>query len=146
MVNPAGDARGRASAIYHMSGVNLSDKQQLLLNSLPSAGSELVVNMGDVTMSDLAALTAKERVEFTMFSAKTESIIIRGEEKHIVMNEGRVVEMGRQGYEWVGHTHSDKTTFPSEDDYLMLGHFKQDSSLIYNVLGEYESFYQRQRS
>ena len=49
-------------------GKPLNDRQQALLDRLPEYDSRATVDKGDVSMTDLAALTAKTGDEFAMFT------------------------------------------------------------------------------
>jgi hypothetical protein len=58
---------GLPNAIVHYER-GLNNRQKMLLNSLPIYGSRAAVPKNKAKMSDLAALTAIEEVEFAMFT------------------------------------------------------------------------------
>jgi hypothetical protein len=126
-------------------GRPLTNRQQRLLDALPDYGSRVTVRKGDVSMSDLAALTAKAEVEFTMFTCGSRRLIIRGDWRHVEMEDAEIEEMGARGYKWSGHTHVGENLSFSEGDYNVLGYFDQAQSVIYNSWGKNHVFPNRER-
>jgi len=97
-------------------------------------------------MFDLSALTAKTGDEFAMFTAGSERVVVRGDKKSIILSEEEVKWMAAQGYKWSGHTHpgGNKTFLrPSEADREALSLFNQRTSVIYNSVGEFQTFTRR---
>jgi len=137
--NPRRTGKGEPWAIqkHHKT---LNNRQQALLDKLPEYDSSVVVRKSDVSMTDLAALTAKTDVEFAMFTKKGERLILRGDAGHVNINEDKAKELNRQGYKWSGHTHTGDSLVASHGDKRILGIFAQKTSVVYNALGEYNFF------
>ena len=91
-------------------------------------------------MNDLAALTARTCDEFAMFTRGSNRLIIRGNSYKIEVNVALAKELNVQGYKWSGHTHTGINTIPSDGDMRILGAFDQKRSVIYNSLGNFETF------
>ena len=124
-------------------GLPLDNRQQKVLDELPETGSRAVFGKDDVSMLDLSALTAKTGDEFAMFTLGNKRIVIRGDERSIVLPEKEVNQMIAQGYKWSGHTHpggSRMVLLSSEADRKVLRAFKQETSVIYNSVGQYRTF------
>jgi len=121
----------------------LNDRQQALLDTLPGYGSCVTVDKGDVSMSDLAALTAKTGNEFAMFTRGSERLIVRGDVEHVNIDANTAAEMNARGYKWSGHTHpgvSKTVLAPSRGDKVVLKAFNQNTSVIYNSVGDLQTF------
>jgi len=122
----------------------LTNRQQALLYKLPEYDSRVIVNKSDVSMKDLAALTAKAEVEFAMFTRKRERLIIRGDESKVNIDPDDAKELRVQGYKWSGHTHVEDL-LESDGDKAVLEAFNQNSSVIYNAKGEFREFFRMRR-
>ena len=134
--------KGNPAAITHFDRP-LNKRQQELLDSLPDFGSRIVVRKGDVNMTDLASMTAVTGHEFAMFTRKGERLVIRGNEIQTPVNKEQAKELAEQGYRWSGHTHPGtgvNTLVASNGDITVLEAFGQQTSVIYNSLGEYLQF------
>jgi len=118
-------------------GTPLTNRQQELLDRLPDYDSRVTVRKNEVTMTDLAALTAKTNVEFAMFTKKGERLIIRGNAGHVNIDVNAAKELKRRGYKWSGHTHTGNNLVPSADDQVILECFSQKTSVLCNALGEH---------
>jgi hypothetical protein len=138
-----GMERGRPTSILHFGG-SLSDVQRILLDNLRKCGDEYTDRSGMVTMYDLSALTAKERVEFAMFERGDERLIVRGDEGKVNIDVFDAEKLNADGYKWSGHTHPmllrGLELDASSGDYQILSRFDQEESVIYNVKGEYQTF------
>jgi hypothetical protein len=133
---------GVPEAIYRH-GMPLNNRQQTLLDMLPDYDSRALVGRDDISMMDLAALTASEGVEFAMFTRGSERLVVRGDAEHVNINSRSAVELNAQGYRWSGHTHpggSMMVLLSSEGDREVLEAFNQDTSVIYNSIGLYQTF------
>jgi hypothetical protein len=123
----------------------LNNRQQALLNKLPEFDSRATVGKSDVSMTDLAALTAKTGDEFAMFTRKQERLIIRGDREHVAIELHHAAEMRVQGYIWSiwsGHTHAEVGDLVASDgDRAVLAAFEQDGSVIYDPDGKYRRFF-----
>lgn len=142
MIQSRNNALGNPSAILQFD-VDLNNRQQKLLESLPEFGSKVIVKKNDVSMKDLSALTAKTGVEFAMFSKNGERLIMRGNTIRVPVNQIGAAELAEQGYRWAGHTHPGDSILclkASPGDKLVLEKFDQEQSVIYNSKGQFEVF------
>jgi len=120
----------------------LTNRQQALLDKLPEFNSRVIVDKSDVSMMDLAALTAKTDDEFAMFTRKQERLIVRGDYEHIAIDPFHAKELRGQGYKWSGHTHTKVgDLLPSDGDRAVLAAFDQESSVIYDAEGKHRRFF-----
>lgn len=125
-------------------GEKLSSHQQEILDWLPGFGSTTHVDFNEIDMVDLAAFTAITGDEFALFCKENIGLIVRGNKSMVNINNNDARQLREQGYRWVGHTHpgiDNLCLTPSDGDYSILECFDQESSDIYNSLGEYQSFY-----
>jgi hypothetical protein len=118
----------------------LTNRQQALLYKLPEYDSRVTINKSDVSMKDLAALTAKTEVEFAMFTRKQERLIIRGNESKVNVDQSDAKKLRELGYKWSGHTHVE-SLLESDGDKAVLDAFNQNSSVIYNAEGKFREFF-----
>jgi hypothetical protein len=88
----------------------------------------------------LAALTAKESVEFAMFTRGSERLIVRGDRGSVNINSFDAVVLNARGYRWSGHTHVGRNLAASYGDKKVLRRFVQKRSVIYNAMGERNIF------
>jgi hypothetical protein len=137
--------RGRPSAILHLGGIELSARQQAILDKLPNTTDEWIVKKSDVSMMDLAALSAATGDEFAMFTKKGDRLVVRGDGEHVYIGDTRAKELSADGYRFSGHTHTKlyhngMELTASDGDYGILKYFGQKESVIYNVKGEYRTF------
>jgi len=117
----------------------LTRRQQALLDRLPTYGSETDVKKSDVSMMDLAALTAKTGAEFAMFTRGPRRLIVRGNAGTVNIDKSKASEMNAQGYRWSGHTHINGVV-PSGSDKDILRQFKQMLSSVYDAVGDFNFF------
>jgi len=117
----------------------LTHRQQTLLDRLPTYGSEADVKKSDVSMMDLAALTAKTGVEYAMFTRGPRRLIVRGNTGAVNIDKSKAAEMNARGYRWSGHTHT-KGVIPSGGDKEILRQFGQSLSSIYDIEGKFDFF------
>ena len=135
-------SRGNPNAINHFDA-DLNTRQQNLLNQLPDYDSSVIVKKSDVSLSDLAALTAKTGDEFAMFTRGSQRLIIRGGPTNVNINSARAQELLKAGYKWSGHTHPGtdyNVKMPSVGDKAILDVFNQEQSVIYDSKGRFELF------
>ena len=136
-------ATGNPPGVLYYGG-ELNSKQKELLSLLPREGSEATVRKGEVSMKDLAALTAKTDAEYAMFTRGAQRLVVRGNSMEILaLDEARALELKAQGYRLSGHTHTGTQavdTMPSKGDRFILGCFEQENSVIYLPTGKYEVF------
>ena len=130
-------SRGKPAAIAHFD-VELKSRQQKLLDALPGYGSRVTVGKKQVSMVDLAALTAKTGDEFAMFTRKNKRLIVRGDPIRVPITPEDASELNRKGFVWSGHTHAGTDMLsitPSDGDRAVLKCFDQEASVIYNSKG-----------
>jgi len=135
-------SRGNPSAITHFD-VELNTRQKNLLQQLPNCDSSIVVNKGDVSLNDLAALTAKTGDEFAMFTRGSQRMIICGNASAVNINGSMAQELYNAGFKWSGHTHPGSginVTLSSPGDRYILEQFNQTRSVILNGQGNYNIF------
>lgn len=135
-------ARGKPVAVAHF-GVDLSPRQIRILGHLSGYDSEYIAKKKDVSMADLAALTAETGDEFALFTRKGERLIIRGDSLSVNVTYEKALELRKMGYKWSGHTHpgnDDFVLFPSDGDKEILKVFEQEQSVIYNSVGKFYVF------
>lgn len=136
-------SRGRPNAISYL-GVDLNTRQKRILEQLPNYDSRMTFRKKDVSMKDLAALTALTGHEFAMFTKGSERLIVRGTHDHCNITVEQAELLKQQGYKWSGHTHpgiSTASLTPSTGDYKVLKAFGQRQSVIYNSVGKRELIY-----
>ena len=122
--------------------VELKEHQQLLLDKLPNAGSFARVKKKDVSLDDLAALSAKAKCEFALFNKGKNSIILRGNYRSCNIGKTLSEEVIDNKWEWVGHSHPTITQLsPSEADIDALKVFTwQKKSSIIDLKGNVITF------
>ena len=85
----------------------------------------------------------KTGVEFAMFTKGNERMIVRGNSVSVNIDIDKARELAYNGYKWSGHTHPGvdyNCMFASDNDYVILGAFKQNKSVTYNSLGQHLTF------
>ncbi|MDR2694433.1 MAG: hypothetical protein LBB74_09515 [Chitinispirillales bacterium] len=123
-------------------GKPLNDRQQALLDKLPDYDSKAEVDKSDVSMMDLAALTAKTGDEFAMFTLGSRRMVVRGDFEHVDVDAVKAAGMNTHGYKWSGHTHVKAgDLLPSDGDRVVLGAFEQEGSVIYDSEGRHRRFF-----
>jgi len=133
------EARHPADIVSALGNKGLDRRQQDLLDKLPGYGSQAIVNKRDVSMLDLASLTAATGDEFAMFTRKRERLIVRGNAKRVPIDDKAAIRLHNEGYRWSGHTHpgyNDSSLVISDGDRTILKCFKQDKSVVYNSAGK----------
>lgn len=124
-------------------GDKLNSRQTLLLDNLPKYDSKIIVSKRKVSMRDLSALTARENVEFAMFTKGNERLIIRGDAGSVNIDIRKAKELAEKGYKWSGHTHpgsAKAVLLPSCEDREILKCFNQKNSVTYNSIGKHYVF------
>lgn len=135
--------RGMGSAAsVAWEGAPLSKRQERILEKIKEPGTLYEFTKREISMGDLAALTAATNREFTMFTLKNKRSIMMGDKFSVDVDAEKAKELAYLGYRWSGHTHPG-TTFDtriaSEGDKNVLKEFYkvngQKKSLILNSLG-----------
>ena len=128
---------GRASAIRLM-GADLNKRQKKVLERLHKAGDSLESTKSQIKTKDIAALTAKEGVEFALFSKGNRRLIVRGDSFETPVGEARLRQLAADGWKFSAHSHPTigyGSLTPSPGDRNVLYLFKQGQSVIYNAKG-----------
>lgn len=136
-------ATGRASAIRLMDA-DLNNRQKKVLARLDKAGDSLESTKSQIKTKDIAALTAKEGVEFALFSKGNRRLIVRGTQFETPVGEKRLRQLAADGWKFSAHTHPGvgaNSLLASEGDMKVLYLFKQGQSVIYNSSGAYDKFF-----
>ena len=133
--------KGKPSGVLHM-GIPLNKRQSELLGMLPKRGSSVIVKKTNVSMTDLAAITAYTNREFAMFTKRGKRLIIRGGVDEVPVNTTYAEQLNREGYRWSGHTHpeTDELFMVSPEDKAILRCFDQEFSSIYNPKGNFRVY------
>lgn len=134
--------KGNPNAILHFD-IELNNRQSKILEQLPEYDSRVIVSKNEVSMMDLSALTAKTGDEFAMFTKGNERLIIRGDSIMVNIGIDEATKLASDGYKWSGHTHPGIERYclqASAGDMKILRCFKQETSVIYNSKGNFQTF------
>ena len=126
-----------------LDGASLNSRQQRLLDQLGGYGSETMVRKRDVSLNDLAALTAHTGNEFAMFTAGGRRKIVRGDGRSVPIGTADASRMAQQGWRWSGHTHpgrSGRILDASGGDRAVLRALGQNQSVILSSVGQHQVF------
>lgn len=99
-----------------------------------------------IDMKDLAAITAYNGKELSLFARNDTYIIYMGDHNKISIPDREAVQLVSKRYKWIGHTHPGYTRMclmPSDSDYEILKLFAQKQSVIYNSIGQFYIFGRR---
>ena len=124
-------------------GSKLNKKQEKILKHLKKYNDRKIFNKRDVSLRDLASITAHTGVEFAMFTKKGKRLIIRGDEISVDINPVKGASLAKKGYRWSGHTHpgiDPVITYPSRGDRAVLKAMGKQHSVIINSTGRYYIF------
>jgi hypothetical protein len=141
-VDARNPGEGKASSIY-WGAATLSKRQQRLNEKLPESGAQIELGKRDVSMKDLAALTAENGCKYALFSKSGCRMIFRGSETNARISEERLVKFAAEGWRFSGHTHPGRgyaVRIASQGDRNVLKLFKQERSVIYDSAGLYNIF------
>lgn len=132
--NPAAIAKGFGE---------LSTRQSRMLDALPEYGNSVIQHKSDVTMTDIAALTAKTGDEFAIFTRGSQRMIMRGDSASVPITPEIAAKMSDEGWRWSAHTQpglETRHTIASAGDQAVLEAFGQEHSLIMNSRGQANVF------
>lgn len=129
----------------------LSARQQALLDSLPKIRSQLKLHKSDISVTDLAALTAHTGDELALFTRGSQRLIIRGNSSGVVLSIEKLQFLREQGFRWSAHSHpslsiSGESLIASGGDRAALEIFGQERSLILDSFGRRNVFDQTTNS
>ena len=113
--------------------VELKEKQKLLLGGLEKAGDFVQLKKKDVSLDDLAALSAYQKCEFAIFTKGKNRILLRGNYNSCNISETLSEIVLDKRWEWTGHSHPTITKLSaSSADRNALKHFtwQKESSII----------------
>ena len=134
--------KGNPNAMTHFDRP-LNNRQQRLMDQLPSYDSRATVRKQDVNLRDISALTAKTGDEFALFTRRGERMVVRGNDRMTNIDQGIAEKMAAEGWRWSGHTHPGFDYFcliSSDGDKLILRAFGQKQSCIVNSMGQWNTF------
>jgi hypothetical protein len=135
--NPAAIAQGYGT---------LSKGQQKLLDALPGGDkNSITLAKNEVSMTDIAALTAHTGQEFAIFTNGSRRMVLRGDQTSISLNANLVSKLKSEGWRWSAHTQPGLETrhaVASASDQNVLKTLGQEQSLILNSRGERNVFTQ----
>jgi len=135
-------SKGNPNAMTHFDRP-LNNRQQRLMDQLPSYDSRATVRKQDVNLRDISALTAKTGDEFALFTRRGERMVVRGNDHLTNIDVEMARQMARSGWRWSGHIHPGdgiNVKMPSPGDYAVLRAFGQRYSVILDVSGKYAVF------
>ncbi|MDC8760326.1 hemagglutinin repeat-containing protein [Janthinobacterium fluminis] len=127
----------------------LSTRQQGVLDQLPETLSQLTFRKSQVSVTDLAAMTAQTGDEFALFTRGSQRLVIRGSDRGVPLLPEEITALREQGYKWSGHSHPGTSDIvldasgvfgkPQGDRYV-LDLLNQQRSVIVNSAGRRSVF------
>ncbi len=112
---------------------SLSAHQQRVLEQLPNYGDECLTRKTQVSIYDLAALTAQTGDEFAMFTLAGRRKVIRGDENGVPVTLQQASALDDDGWRFSAHTHPGvgwPHNVPSDQDKVILEEFSQQASSV----------------
>lgn len=114
----------------------LSTKRKMLLKRVPESGNYHKFKRNEITIHDLAYLSAATGHEFALFRGKRYDVLVHGTVSSCNVY-GTFADELLEGYEWVAHSHVDLGPLvASADDRATLRKFKQKTSIIIGPTGK----------
>jgi hypothetical protein len=97
---------GQPGAIYKGFG-DLSKRQKGLLDQLGNPGDTIIIPKHGISQQDLAALTAKTRDEFAVFTTGGRRMVVRGGSNSFdgIIDESWARARAAEGWRFSAHTH-----------------------------------------
>jgi len=135
-------AEGTAPAIY-WGHAKLNNRQKKLDAILTEAGDQHLFTKREVSLKDIAALTAKNDCEYALFTRGNQRLLTRGTKTNAGMPENQLRQLAREGWRFSGHTHpgvGEQYRIPSQGDRNVLELFKQRQSVILDSVGGFDTF------
>ncbi len=118
----------------------LSRRQQGILDQLSGPLARTTMHKNDISITDLAALTARTGDEFALFTNGSQRLVVRGNARGVPIDRSELQSLSEQGYRWSAHTHPgtldkhlDASGFPGDREVLRI--FNQEQSVILNSSG-----------
>ena len=124
----------------------LSNTQQNLLNELNQnrfLKKNKQIEKIKITMKDLSCITAVTGLEYSLFERNDLYILVKGSNCSVYLKKDEIAYLTNNYFKWVGHTHpgyDNYCLYPSEGDRKVLSLFSQESSCIYNSVGNFIIF------
>lgn len=137
---------GKPALLVNSSYGKLSSTQQKLLNDLREERFLKIEKRFDklkITMKDLSCMTAVTDLEFSLFERNDMYILVKGTNHSVPLRKDEAGYLVNSHFKWIGHTHpghSKYCLYPSDGDRRMLMLFSQESSTIYNSIGDFLIF------
>jgi hypothetical protein len=141
---PRNGTLGNPAAIYSGFG-ELNARQTRLLEMLPGDGARITIPRGDISINDIAALTARTNEEFAIFTNGSRRMVLRGNEGRIVIPADLLRQLQSEGWRWSAHTQPGIEPFQrvaSASDQNVLRALGQEQSVILNSRGDRNVFTQ----
>ena len=142
---PRGNGTLGNPAAIHAGFGELNARQTRLLEMLPGDGDLITIPRGDISINDIAALTAHTREEFAIFTNGARRIVLRGNEGRIEIPAGLREQLVSEGWRWSAHTQpgiEPAKILASGDDQNVLRALGQEQSVILNSRGDRNVFTQ----
>ena len=147
--SPRNPAQGNPAAIGNKNfGPDYLSRRQSTLDALlPEYGSRATLSRNSINPRDTQALTAKNGVEYAVFTRGKQRTIVRGGAHSTPVDVTEAGAMRESGYRWSWHTHPSGaySLVVSEGDYNVLQAFDQQQRVVYNVDGKQHVFSRRGR-
>lgn len=120
----------------------LNQHRQSLLNRVPNQGDWVALKKDNVTVKDIAYLSAATHDEFALLRGKSRDIIFHGEREHCYFDEELIDLLKCKKLRLVVHSHPDYNKIePSFDDREFLKYINQRDSLIVSyITGDVKQF------
>lgn len=120
----------------------LNQHRQSLLSRVPNQGDWVALKKDNVTVKDIAYLSAATHDEFALLRGKSRDIIFHGEREHCYFDEELIDLLKCKKLRLVVHSHPDYNDIEaSDDDRVFLKHINQKKSLIVSyITGEVSEF------
>jgi len=141
IASPRDPNLGDPAAIYHGYG-RLSPRQEKLFRQL-EATPKWIGRKGDVSVRDIAALTAHSGDEFALFTRGPQRFVLRGNATNVDVTPTRAKILAAEGWKWTAHSHPGTSSVgltASTGDQQVLRAFGQRYGLIVNGRGEVNVF------
>jgi A nuclease of the HNH/ENDO VII superfamily with conserved WHH len=148
IARPRQSGVGNPGAVFD-NAAPLGARQTGLLNRLPADGSRIVIGKGEVSIQDIAALTARTGDEFAIFTKGNERMILRGNGDRIEVSPQLLQQLKSEGWRWSAHSQPGTRigdAVASAADQRVLRELGQNQSLIVNSRGDANIFTQTSTS
>lgn len=121
----------------------LSERRRNILNRVPNSNDWSAFELENISIKDIAYLSAATGHEFALLRGKTKDVVFHGIERHCDFTEELLELLKTRKLRLVAHTHPDYGMIkPSQDDRLFLQYIGQKESVIISyITGVEQIFY-----